>query len=342
MSIPEKNSTTDEIPNFHPHPRQKPRLVVLIRHGESESNINKTVNEYTPNQSISLTPKGWVQAHNAGVQLLKVLNVDDPNLVNELADKYEIKDPNVCKGLPLEGYLPLNKSKDHNIVFYTSPYRRTRETLKGILNVMDEYNLKYSNVRSCPNGSYQPTGKQKYAIWPRGPETGDRDAVAHSSGEYSNNSTTHNLNDKDPYKEYIRYRVKDEPRIREQDFGNYQEVSSMKDVLEKRKTYGHFFFRFPQGESAADVYDRVASFQETLFRHFEERPTKKIRDVIVLVTHGIYSRVFLMKWFRWTYEEFESFTNVPNGCVIVMELDEKTDRYILRTRLPKWDFDIEE
>lgn len=311
-----------------PRGRHKPRLVVLIRHGESESNINKSVNEYLPNQAIPLTEKGWKQAHNAGVQLLRVLNVDDEKIVDELAGKYEIKDESICKGLPLEGYGPLNKEKDYNIVFYTSPYRRTRETLKGILNVVDEYNLKYSNVRSCPDGSYQPTGKQKYAVWPIGSET---------SGEYTNSETTHNLSEKNPAKNYIKYRVKDEPRLREQDFGNFQEVNSMKDVLEKRKTYGHFFFRFPQGESAADVYDRVASFQETLFRHFEERGSKKIRDAIVLVTHGIYSRVFLMKWFRWTYEEFESFTNVPNGCVIVMELDETTDRYILRTRLPKWD-----
>lgn len=308
--------------------RQKPRLVVLIRHGESESNINKSVNEHIPNQLIPLTEKGYIQAQNAGVQLLKVLNVDDNKLVDKLADKYEIKDEKVCKGLPLEGYKPLSNDKDCNIVFYTSPYRRTRETLRGVLDVIDEYNLEHSNVKSCQDGAYKPTGKQQYAVWPWGPET---------SGEYTNSETTHDLSEKVESKDYIKYRVKDEPRLREQDFGNFQEVSSMKDVLEKRKTYGHFFFRFPQGESAADVYDRVASFQETLFRHFEERQSKKIRDVIVLVTHGIYSRVFLMKWFRWTYEEFESFTNVPNGCVIVMELDEETDRYFLRTKLPRWD-----
>lgn len=43
-----------------------------------------------------------------------------------------------------------------------------------------------------------------------------------------------------------------------------------------------------------------------------------------------------MKWFRWTYEEFESFTNVPNGSLMVMELDEKLNKYVLRTVLPKW------
>lgn len=311
-----------------PRKRSKPRLIILIRHGESESNIDKAINSHVPNQHIALTEKGWLQAHNAGVQLLKLLNVEGENIVTELADKYEIKDSKICKGLPVIGYERLNKSKDLNIVFYTSPYRRTRETLKGVLNVVDDYNLRNSNVKNCPDGSFQPVGKQKYAIWPYGPQT---------NGEYKNDNTNHNFSEMTPNKDYIHYRVKDEPRIREQDFGNYQQVSSMKDVLEKRATYGHFFFRFPQGESAADVYDRVASFQETLFRHFEERESKKLRDVIVLVTHGIYARVFLMKWFRWTYEEFESFTNIPNGSVIMMELDETTDQYVLRTELNKWD-----
>ncbi|CCK71521.1 acid phosphatase DET1 KNAG_0H01080 [Huiozyma naganishii CBS 8797] len=308
--------------------REKPRLIVLIRHGESESNINKSINEYIPNQSVSLTKRGWTQAHNAGVQLLKVLNLENPGIVQELAEMYGTEEPGICQGLPLEGYERLDNHKDTNVIFYTSPYRRTRETLRGVLDVIDGYNLRNSNVKNCEGGAYNPTGCQKFATWPEGEQT---------SGEYKNDTITHNWTSKDPTKSFVHYRVKDEPRIREQDFGNYQDISSMQDVLKKRSAYGHFFFRFPQGESAADVYDRVASFQETLFRHFEQKKTNKLRDIMVLVTHGIYARVFLMKWFRWTYEEFESFTNVPNGCVIVMELDETTGKYMLRTRLPKWD-----
>ncbi|EDO16665.1 hypothetical protein Kpol_1052p12, partial [Vanderwaltozyma polyspora DSM 70294] len=174
--------------------------------------------------------------------------------------------------------------------------------------------------------------KKKSATWRQKLPTGIHDSNAGCNNflpEQKNNLIKNE-------KSYICYRVKDDPRIREQDFGNFQEVRSMQDVMEKRQTYGHFFFRFPQGESAADVYDRVASFQETLFRYFERDIKRKPRDVVVLVTHGIYSRVFLMKWFRWTYEEFESFVNVPNGSMIVMELDESIDRYVLKTELPRW------
>lgn len=194
------------------------------------------------------------------------------------------------------------------------------------MEIIDDFNEISAEIKLTEDEKYEPCSKKKHAIWPNN--------MMIPVGEYENNTHTA-LKHKDTCC-YLRYKVKDDPRIREQDFGNYQNVSSMNDVMEERKNYGHFFYRFPQGESAADVYDRVASFQESLFRKFERRTEANHRDVVVLVTHGIFARIFLMKWFRWTYEEYESFINVPNGCLIVMELDEATDRYVLKTELPKW------
>lgn len=53
--------------------------------------------------------------------------------------------------------------------------------------------------------------------------------------------------------------VREECRIREQDFGNFQVTEKMKVIKDARQKYGRFFYRFPEGESAADVYDRVSS-----------------------------------------------------------------------------------
>ncbi|MCO5571254.1 hypothetical protein L7F22_024991 [Adiantum nelumboides] len=58
--------------------------------------------------------------------------------------------------------------------------------------------------------------------------------------------------------------VREEPRIREQDFGNFQDREKMRQEKEKRARYSRFFYRFPDGESAADVYDRLTGFRETL------------------------------------------------------------------------------
>ena len=53
--------------------------------------------------------------------------------------------------------------------------------------------------------------------------------------------------------------AREECRVREQDFGNFQVEERMRAVKETRQRFGRFFFRFPEGESAADVFDRVAS-----------------------------------------------------------------------------------
>jgi broad specificity phosphatase PhoE len=45
----------------------------------------------------------------------------------------------------------------------------------------------------------------------------------------------------------------EDPRIREQDFGNYQEPDKIKQAKRDRYRFGAFYYRFPHGESASDV-----------------------------------------------------------------------------------------
>ncbi|XP_047338463.1 phosphoglycerate mutase-like protein AT74 [Impatiens glandulifera] len=117
--------------------------------------------------------------------------------------------------------------------------------------------------------------------------------------------------------------VREECRIREQDFGNFQEEERMKDSKETRQRFGRFFYRFPEGESAADVYDRVSGFLESLWRDIDMNrhhhdPSNDLN--LVIISHGLASRVFLMKWFKWTVEQFEYLTNFDNCEVRVMQL----------------------
>jgi broad specificity phosphatase PhoE len=56
-----------------------------------------------------------------------------------------------------------------------------------------------------------------------------------------------------------RVSVREEPRIREQDWGNFQNPELIQQLQKHRKKFGIFYFRFPEGESGADVYDRVSS-----------------------------------------------------------------------------------
>ncbi|MFF7969280.1 histidine phosphatase family protein [Streptomyces sp. NPDC007903] len=127
-------------------------------------------------------------------------------------------------------------------------------------------------------------------------------------------------------------RVREEPRLREQDWGNWQEREDVRLQKAYRDAYGHFFFRFPQGESGADVYDRVGGFLESLFRSFEEpdHPPN-----VLLVTHGLAMRLFCMRWFHWTVADFESLSNPGNAEVRMLVLGED-GKYALDRPFERW------
>ena len=49
------------------------------------------------------------------------------------------------------------------------------------------------------------------------------------------------------------HRVREELRIREQDFGNFQDPEQMKECKAARSSFGRFFYRFPSGESGLAI-----------------------------------------------------------------------------------------
>ncbi|CAO1600547.1 hypothetical protein XANCAGTX0491_004230 [Xanthoria calcicola] len=222
----------------------KPRMIILIRHAQSEGNKNREIHQTVPDHRVKLTPDGWKQAEAAGLKLRSLLRPDD------------------------------------TLHFFTSPYRRTRETTEGILNALTS-----SNPAPSP--------------FPR-----------------------HTI------------KVYEEPRLREQDFGNFQPGSSeMARMWSERAEYGHFFYRIPNGESAADAYDRVSGFNDTLWRSFGE---DDFASVCVLVTHGLMTRVFLMKWYHFSVEYFEDLRNVDHCEFVVMKRNRESQKYILQNELRTW------
>ncbi|PON62926.1 Histidine phosphatase [Parasponia andersonii] len=207
----------------------RPRRIILVRHGESEGNIDESVYTRTADPKISLTKKGVAQAVECGDSIREMIERD---------------------GFP-----------DWKVYFYVSPYRRTRETLRGLGRAFE------------------------------------RSRIAG---------------------------IREEPRLREQDFGNFQDREKMRFEKTLRNLYGRFFFRFPNGESAADVYDRITGFRETLRSDIEvgrfQPPGERNPGMnLVIVSHGLTLRVFLMRWYKWTVKQFEGLNNFGNGKMIVME-----------------------
>jgi len=207
----------------------KPKRIILIRHGESEGNVDRSVYGNKPDYALLLTEKGIRQATNAGVHLKELV-------------------------------------KDESLHFYVSPLFRTRQTFLEI-------------AKNFPETQYE---------W------------------------------------------NEEPRLREQEWGHLRTPEQCRAVDVERDAYGIFYFRIPDGESAADVYDRVSDFFHTLFRDFEKPgfPTNA-----VMITHGMAIRLFVMRWFHYTVEQFELLANPYNCAIVQMELQDN-GKYKLITDLP--------
>lgn len=110
----------------------------------------------------------------------------------------------------------------------------------------------------------------------------------------------------------------EDPLIREQDWGNFASVELLLQINRERSTYGQFHYRVPNGESGADVYNRISHFIDNMYRDFE-RP--EFPDNALIVSHGMALRIFLCRFFRYSVEYFETIENLYNAEILVIERD---------------------
>ena len=91
----------------------------------------------------------------------------------------------------------------------------------------------------------------------------------------------------------------EDPRIREQDWGNYYTEFEHTTMREGLDNHSRFFYRMPHGEAGTDVFDRVSSFLEMLYR-------ENTNQTVLISTHGMTAMIFLKRLLHWTYEEYET------------------------------------
>ncbi|GAA2680672.1 MULTISPECIES: histidine phosphatase family protein [Actinosynnema] len=126
-------------------------------------------------------------------------------------------------------------------------------------------------------------------------------------------------------------RVVAEPRLREQDWGNLQDPVQQEVLKHQRHAFGHFFFRLPNGESGADVDDRVAAFLDGL----EARARAGGHPgTSLVVSHGLTIRLLCRRLFGWSVELFESLSNLETCGHRVLEHD--GERWRLDRPFDQW------
>lgn len=197
----------------------------MVRHGESEANVDRNITSVVPDHALHLTEKGRGQAHEAGEMLKELLG-------------------------------------DQTVHFIVSPYVRTRETFNGI---------------------------------------------AHAWGGAQD------------------LRWSQEVLIREQEYGNYDKPN-MAELHRMKLDFGQFYYRFPEGESVVDVYNRAGMFVNDLYRRWERAKEENL----VLVSHGIFLLAFLMRFFRYTVKDFYELAALKNCEVIVLEREDNASFLYLK------------
>ena len=191
-----------------------PKRIILVRHGESEANVDRTVYARVPDWQIALTEQGVAQAREVGRKIAGLIG-------------------------------------DGAFGVFSSPYVRTEQTKNAML----------AGIGREPVFDYQ------------------------------------------------------DPTLREQEYGNMPPTDENEANRAFRKRFGYFFYRFPEGESCADVYDRMALFLDSLYRRFD-RPS--CPENIIIVSHGTAIKCFLARWYHWSIERFESIGQLPNCHISLM------------------------
>lgn len=152
---------------------------------------------------------------------------------------------------------------------------------------------------------------------------GDESAYFYISPFWRTRSTFENIVRSFPRSQF---RYSEEPRLREQEWGYLRTYGELKRLKVERTAYGAFYYRFPGGEAGTDVYDRINDLLGSLHRDF--RGPDYPRNC-VLITHSLAIRLFVMRWFHLTVEEFEEMRSPANCALTILELDEAGDEYRL-------------
>ncbi len=119
--------------------------------------------------------------------------------------------------------------------------------------------------------------------------------------------------------------VREDYLLREQDFGLFTEIydhaerrQKFPDEFEKwarmRSNSGKFYARPPDGESRADVAQRMRLFLQTIMDEARDG-----HDNVVIVGHGVTNRAFEMNVFQHPVDWFERSANPGNADITLIE-----------------------
>lgn len=112
------------------------------------------------------------------------------------------------------------------------------------------------------------------------------------------------------------------PLLREQEWNNGLPTAFNQSLEHERGKSSTFYYRFPGGESGADVLNRMVLFCHGFLKEIEEYCRVSGEQNLVVVTHGYAARILLMALLGWTVENFEMVRNLKNCEIVKVALTE--------------------
>jgi len=279
------------------------KRIFIFRHGESTANVDMEEFVKTPDWKIPLTPLGVEQSKAAGRYLKEIV-------------------------------------KDELVFFYVSPYLRSSHTMRYM--VYPDYDEQQAELKRREQEENEkiinPRGligiKTGSGATEGGLDLSD-DIGGNSSGVTNGSPIGQGSNVRTAIRESTKKKLKpqfnldgvqEDPRLRDEDFGHLGDYSSFLQCLQDRKEYGRFFYRFPNGESGADVCDRVTSFLDA----FQRQQDMFLPETnVVIVTHGMTANMLVHRWFHLTVDHFEAMNTIPNGKAIRLDRVENIPNYFM-------------
>ena len=223
--------------------RGRPAMIVLVRHGESEGNVDHTAYTRVADPRMPLTARGERQARGAGPRLRALVG------------------------------------PDRAVFAYASPYRRARQTAKLVLSGLDQGRVQalVEDPRLREQefaGSYQEPPPDE----PQNDDDDEEEDEHEHEHEDENTSAFEGGGGARGVsappalgggggaaalpRKYSSGRIPS-LHLPDRSFGALPPTPGGR----RRRPYPKFYFRYAGGESAADVYDRVSLFMDSLPVH---------------------------------------------------------------------------
>jgi 2,3-bisphosphoglycerate-dependent phosphoglycerate mutase len=277
--------------------------ILLVRHAESEANVDKQLLTTTSDYTIPLSQKGIKQSHAVGKFIRDYLK-----RLNEVYQDQWYDEKTLTPMARKQSFMKVRKTEQEEEGDGDPFTAMGSNSFSWDDESTDEEDLMAEPKTPVSTESESSAPKLKVRIWTspykRARQTAE--AILSEAREYIHD-----------YKEHV--------LLGEQQFGLFEGVplDEIRDRFPNELAYfekqiafgGRFYATPPLGESRYHVAQRV---YQTFSTFLYDAQTKGIKDIIV-VAHGVTLRAFIMTYMNYSPEWFEKEENPNNASVRLLE-----------------------